>query len=52
MAQRPIGVRTRSTSAREHGGGFRILRSSAAAHMKELVNYGQTSNRRFRIRRR
>ena len=30
-------------------GGIRTLRMPQIRHMKELINYGATSNRRFRI---
>jgi len=51
VAQKPIALRTRTTITGDRGGAATILRSGAVAHMKELINYGQTSNRRFRIRR-
>jgi hypothetical protein len=41
----------RSTLQGVRAGGITVLRSPAIAHMKELINYGQTSNRRFRIKR-
>jgi hypothetical protein len=54
VAQRQQGsaAGSRTSSSAMRGGGIRILRSPAIAHMKEIVNLGQTSNRRFRIKRR
>lgn len=51
MAQKQQGVSAKGTVQGMRAGGIRVLRSPAIAHMKELVNYGQTSNRRFRIKR-
>lgn len=53
MAQKQQGKasRARSSLSSVRQGGITVLRSPAIAHMKELVNYGQTSNRRFTIRR-
>jgi hypothetical protein len=54
MAQKQQGRASaaRSSLSTVRSGGITVLRSPAIAHMKELVNRGSTSNRRFRIKRR
>jgi hypothetical protein len=53
MAQKQQGsaTATRTKLGSIRAGGITVLRSPSVAHMKELINYGQTSNRRFHIKR-
>ena len=52
MAQKQQGVKKAGTAMGQRTGAIRVLRSPAIAHMKTMFNYGSTSNRRFRIKRR
>jgi hypothetical protein len=51
VAQKQQGVAKAGSVMGQRTGRIGVLRSPAIAHMKELINYGQTSNRRFRIKR-
>ena len=51
QSQKGSGAKSRTTASAMRSKGITILRSPAIAHMAELMNYGSTSNRRFRIRR-
>lgn len=48
-AQSP-GISQKTTIGKERGGGITILRAPQTSHMKEIVNLGQTSNRRFTVK--